>query len=159
MSSRASKVLAASAALFLLASPALAAPPAGAGDKGRHDDIRKLLKLTGAGQLGVQTAQQMMVSLRPLIPSAPDSFWRDFGARLNPDELVEMVVPIYAKHLSAQDVKDLIAFYESPAGKHLTAAQPLILQESMAAGQMWGQKIAEQLVQAAKAKGFEVKNL
>src|SRR5512138_3725849 len=158
MSSRASKVLAASAALFLLASPALAAP-AGGTDKARHDDIRKLPTLTGASQLGGQTAQQMMVALRPLIPSAPESFWKEFGARLNPDELVEMVVPIYAKHLSPQDVKDLIAFYESPAGKHLTAAQPLILQESMAAGQAWGQKIAQELVQAAKAKGFEVKNL
>ena len=156
---RAPKVLAASAALFLLGSPALAAPPAAGGDKGRHAEIRKLLKLTGAGQLGVQTAQQMMVSLRPLIPSAPDSFWKEFGARLDPDELVEMVVPIYAKHLSPQDVKDLIAFYESPAGKHLTAAQPHILQESMMAGQQWGQKIAQDLVQAAKARGFEVKNL
>ncbi|HET8541352.1 MAG TPA: DUF2059 domain-containing protein [Anaeromyxobacter sp.] len=155
MPSRVSKVLAASIAAVLLAVPALAAAP----DKPRHDDIRKLLVLTGAGQLGVQTAQQMMVSLRPLIPKAPESFWREFAARLDPDELVEMVVPIYAKHLSAQDVKDLIAFYQSPAGKHLTAAQPLILQESMAAGQAWGQKIAQDLVRTAKAQGFEVKNL
>lgn len=156
---RVSKALAASATIFLLSAPALAAPPAEGGGKARHGDIRKLLTLSGAGRLGVQTAQQMMAALRPLVPDAPESFWDEFTARLDPDELVELMVPIYAKHLSAQDVKGLIAFYESPAGKHLTSAQPLILQESMAAGQRWGQKIARDLVEAARAKGFDVKNL
>lgn len=155
MTARTSAVLAAAAAVALLASPARAAAP----DAARPAEIRKLLNLTGAGQLGVQMARQMMAQLRPLIPSAPQSFWDEFASKLNPDDLVEKVIPIYARHLSAKDVKELIAFYESPVGRKLVAVQPQILQESMAAGQEWGREMAEGLVRTAREKGFEVKNL
>ena len=168
MQSQVSKVLAAAAIVAAFSAPALAAAPAHAAappraaapdDKARHDEIRKLMVLTGAGQLGVQTMQEMLKALKPLVPEAPESFWSEFTARIHPDDLVEMVIPIYAKHLSAADVKALIAFFESPAGRKLASVQPAIMRDSMAAGQAWGGRIAQELIRAAQERGFEVKQL
>jgi uncharacterized protein len=156
MPSSASRILAATAAVLLLSAPVRAGEPAA---EARHADIRKLMVLTGAGELGVQTAHQMLQALRPMVPEAPESFWQELAARIRPDDLVDMVVPIYAKHLDAKDVKDLIAFFESPAGRKLTKAQPAILQESMAAGQVWGRRIAEDIVRQAQARGLKIREL
>jgi hypothetical protein len=151
-----SRTLAAAATLLVLSAPVRAGEPDA---EAPHADIRRLMTLTGAGELGVQTGRQMLLALRPMVPGAPESFWRDLSARLRPDDLVEMVIPIYAKHLNAKDVKELIAFFESPAGRKLTRVQPAIVQESMAAGQVWGRRIAEDMVRQARARGFEVKEL
>jgi hypothetical protein len=117
------------------------------------------MQLTGAGALGVQVARQLLAGLRPLIPDAPESFWREYQARLDPDVMIEKVIPVYQKHLSALDVKELIAFYESRVGRKLVREQQGIVQESMAAGQEWGREVAESIVRAARARGFQVKDI
>jgi hypothetical protein len=57
-----------------------------------------------------------------------------------------MVVPIYDKHLSEQDIKSVIAFYETPAGKRFVKVLPQLTQESMVAGQKWGMALAQKVV-------------
>jgi hypothetical protein len=52
-----------------------------------------------------------------------------------------LLVPIYATHLTRDEIEQLIRFYESPVGRRLTAVQPMISQESMAAGQTWGEAV------------------
>jgi uncharacterized protein len=47
------------------------------------------------------------------------------------DEMTTDMTAIYQKHLSRDDVDALIAFYSSPAGRHLLDAQPAIAQEFM----------------------------
>jgi hypothetical protein len=146
--------------------PATAAPPAHDASapapddaKARREDIRQLMALTGAGRLGVEIVRQLTSRLRPLVAKAPQSFWDEYLAQVKEEELVERIIPIYERNLSAQDVKDLIAFYKTPAGQHLVRATPIIMQESFADGQAWGQEIARRILQSARAKGFEVKDL
>ncbi len=92
------------------------APPGASEEEASAQDIRELLKLTGAGALGVQAYTQMLPSLKKLVPGAPDSFWQEISAKIRPDDLVEMVIPVYRKHLSAHDVRALVAFYRTPEG-------------------------------------------
>jgi len=50
----------------------------------------------------------------------------DFG------QIVEQIyVPLYDKHFSEQELKDLVAFYRSPSGKKALATMPDLLKESM----------------------------
>jgi len=65
-----------------------------------------------------------------------------------------MVVPIYDKHFSHEDVKELIKFYQSPIGQKLVREQPGIVTESMAAGQKWGQHIAADVLKRLREKGY-----
>jgi hypothetical protein len=97
----------------------------------------------------------MIQSFKQMAPDAPAGFWDEFAKEVDPQELIEMIVPIYKKHLSHDDIRASIAFYESPAGRHLVANQPAILQDSMAVGQQWGQRLSQRAmakVKQAKAK-------
>ena len=72
--------------------------------------------------------------------------WRDVEARIE-EFVTERLVPIYDQHLSHEDIKGLIVFYESPLGKKLLQVMPLMSQESMLAGQAWGRDFAESVQQ------------
>ena len=153
-------------ALTLVLSPASAgpkkkaqpvAPPpveaaAPAIDPAFEADIRRLLDVTGSAALGKQAMDQMLVSLRPLAPQLPETFWAEIAKEVDANQLVELTVPIYARHLSPQDVKDLLVFYESPVGQKMIAVQPAINAEAMAAGQVWGQEVGARIMEKILAQ-------
>ncbi|HRC85355.1 MAG TPA: DUF2059 domain-containing protein [Thermoanaerobaculia bacterium] len=127
------------------------APP-----RAKEAKIRQLLAATGAGQLGVQVMNQMLPSLKKLVPEAPDSFWTDFFKEARPEALVELVVPIYDKYFNEADLDALIAFYTSPVGRKAIQVLPSVMAESMQAGQQWGQEIAKRVVERARKDGLKV---
>lgn len=120
----------------------------------KDEDIRRLLDLSGAGDMGVQVMEQMITAFKQAQSGVPDKFWTDFMTEVDSDELTELVVPIYDKHLTHDDVRQLITFYETPVGKKLIAVQPKIMQESMLAGQRWGQEIAERVARKLREEGY-----
>ncbi len=50
-------------------------------------------------------------------------------ARFHEVDLVELLVPIYDKHYSLDDINALIAFYQTPTGRKTLEVQPLISTE------------------------------
>ena len=126
-----------------------------ADDAARHADTRKLLELAGTRQLVDQMLPRLITQFRQMMPDVPADFWTDFQKECDPQAFIDMVVPIYEEHFSDDEIKQLIAFYESPIGKKLSATQPLLVQESMTAGQAWGRQIGEKVIQQLKAKGIK----
>jgi hypothetical protein len=114
--------------------------------------IKQLMDKTGAGQMGMQAMRQMLPSLKRMVPNAPEKFWTDFMAEVSPDDLVNMVIPIYQKYLTEEDVQAINRFYDSPAGRKLIQSQPMIMRESMLQGQAWGQKLARKVIDRYKAE-------
>lgn len=52
--------------------------------------------------------------------------------KVNIAELTErVIVPIYDKNFSAAEIKDLIAFYETPTGQKMVKSMPQMTQETM----------------------------
>ena len=103
-----------------------------------EESIVKLLKLTGADKMGEQMINKMMPVMRQSLPDAPEEFFVVFKKEANVDYLIDMIVPIYQKYLSQSDVDELNKFYSTDIGKKIIQVQPLMLQESMLAGEMWG---------------------
>jgi hypothetical protein len=130
---------------FPLANTSVAAPATDA-------SVRELLDLTGAGSIGVQVMQQMLPGLKNLAPELPEAFWDGFMKEANPDELVNLVVPIYQKHFSEEEIAELLRFYRSPTGMKVTETLPQVMQESMLAGQEWGQRLAVKVMERARAE-------
>ena len=122
-------------------------------EKPNTENIRKLLVLTGSGEIGAQVMERMIDNFKVTIPDVPASFWDEFKTEVNPNTLIDLIVPIYANHLSNEEIDALIAFYETPAGKKFTAALPEISQESMLAGEAWGRQIAEKVIKKLKKSG------
>jgi hypothetical protein len=134
--------------LVTLAVLAFGAPPPVAAQRAPVDPatattIRRLLDLTGAAKLALQSMEQMMPSQRAANPQVPAAFWDAFLAHARRDvpQLVDSLIQVYAAHFTQADLDELVRFYESPLGRRLSAAQPMVTQESMQVGQRWGARI------------------
>jgi uncharacterized protein len=119
-----------------------------------HSHARQLLQLTGSGKLGIQMMDNMIASFKKEMQSVPAEFWDEFTKEVNADELIELVVPVYAKYYSDAELLRLIEFYKTPLGQKVIEKTPFIAQESYFAGQEWGKKIGEKTVAKLIAAGY-----
>jgi hypothetical protein len=131
------------AVLTLTAVSALAQTP----ESAKHAKVRRLLELTGEVQLAPQMLDGMIESFKAGAPDAPDEFWTGFRAKIKVEDLVDLLVPIYEKYLTEADMDGLIAFYLSPVGKRFVEKKQAIMADSMKAGQAWGARLAEEVVE------------
>ena len=60
------------------------------------------------------------------------------------------------KHLPDEDVRGKLAFYESPVGRKLVQVQPLIIEDSMAAGRR-GEAAVGRVIRPLEEKGYSGK--
>jgi hypothetical protein len=107
----------------------------------KAEKISELLQLTGSGDLGKQFVVAIFERVKTKVPQVPEEFWLRMEAKIDPREMEMLVVPIYDKYFTLEDIRGLHAFYSSPLGKKLISVQPQIMQESMLAGQEWSAKI------------------
>jgi uncharacterized protein len=82
---------------------------------------------------------------KSLLPSL-SNFKKEMKVKAIAD-LLPMLVPVYRKYWSLEDVEQLTAFFESPLGKKMSETQPLIMGESMTVGQEWGRKVGMEIYQ------------
>ncbi len=120
----------------------------------KQQDIRKLMDLTNAGNMGVQVASQMIDQMRSTWPQVPNQFWDDFKRDMNPGTLVDLVVPIYDHHFTHDDIKQMISFYDSPVGRKVTAESGAIMRESMDVGAEWGALLSQQIMDRLRDHGY-----
>ena len=111
-----------------------------------RESVKALMQASGAGEMGVQMMNQMLPALKKMIPEAPESFWADIMSEVSPDDIEDMVIPVYQKYLTEADIQAINKFHQSAAGKKLIRVQPAIMQESMTIGQQWGQNLAKQVL-------------
>ncbi len=116
-------------------------------DQANPDLVKALMQKIGAGNVGKQAMEQMIPALKQMVPDAPESFWDDVLAEVNADELENLIIPVYQKHFNDEDIKAINAFYDTPAGQKMIGKMPVIMQESMAIGQQWGQQLAQEVLQ------------
>jgi len=168
--------------LGLAAAPIVQAQGEGPVQKGAADEsiskeyratIKRFLEVTGSGSMGEQIsammADQMLASISaagvPVTESVRTAVNEEavaaFQKRFSDMEyLVDVHAPIYHEHLSQQELKELIAFYETPLGKKTTRVMPRIAQETGMALQQasfarvpaFQQKVQERL----EAEGAEI---
>lgn len=63
------------------------------------------------------------------------------------DQMVEEISLIYARAFTADELKQFVAFYKTPAGIKLATQTPALAQQTMAAGQRFGQQVAGRLAE------------
>jgi len=109
--------------------------------------IHRLLDLTKAPVMMATGFETGLALQRANLPNVPASFWDAVAARARASipQLVDSLVPIYARHMSQQELEQLVQFYSTPVGQHLIEVQPLIAKESMEAGARWGKIIGQQV--------------
>ena len=119
--------------------------------------LKKLMQVSGAEVAYKGALNQMISMFKQQQSNVPNEFWDEFTAEVNKDSfenLISLVLPIYQKHMTEQDLVGVIAFYETPLGKKFAEKTPLITQESMLAGQEWGKQVSQKVVDKLKNKGY-----
>ena len=117
------------------------------------DPVRRLLEITQATAMADVAVEQLISLQRQGNPKIPAKFWDELRQEFDASELEPAIAEIWRRHLSEAEIRELVAFYESPLGKKLIAVQPSIVQESIVAGQVWGEATAKRIVERMKAAG------
>ncbi|HEV7242483.1 MAG TPA: DUF2059 domain-containing protein [Thermoanaerobaculia bacterium] len=112
----------------------------------KEQKVRRLLKLIKAEAMATQMLDAMMGSMQANMQAGSDEFWQSFKSQVKADELMELLVPVYADNLDEADIDGLIQFYESPVGQKFVSKQGIIIEQSMAVGQKWGEAVAEKAI-------------
>jgi uncharacterized protein len=124
-------------------------------------DIAALMKMTGAtkmaDQLGVAIVTQMMASMKqqPNIPAKALQITKEEtirGFKRSIPALMKSLLPIYDKHFTHQEIRDLISFYKTRTGQKALKVLPLIIQDSMVLGQRHSQKVMPKIVQRIQTR-------
>ena len=110
----------------------------------------------GYTNLVKQSMESMFELYEKNYPKVDSSFWSEFRKEMASDDLTKLIIPIYDKYFTENDLDALIAFYSTPAGIKIRDATPLITKESMAAGAEWGKTIGERVARRLIEKGYEV---
>lgn len=120
-----------------------------------RDKIEELLAITNASELNSQVLEGMIAQFRQISPEVPDEWWDSFLAKVDYEELNEIIIPIYAQNFTDEELDGIIAFYETPIGQSVLEKMPAVVQESLVAGQSWGLSIAQEIVSDLEADGYE----
>jgi hypothetical protein len=145
-------------------------PDAMAVDEEKHQNIAKLVEMTGTLQNATAVLDRMLPQMIDLIrksnPEIPqqvlDALEKDGKDEFHKalPELIEPIIAIYDANYSAAEVRQLLAFYQSPLGRKMIERMPQITQQSMAVGSAWGQsageRVAERIRVSAKQKGYDL---
>ncbi len=96
----------------------------------------------------------LMQQLKPAIVQGRANVEKDYDAIVpqllqsmaaRSDAFAEAVSVVYAHNLTLEELQQLTAFYRSPIGQKFLEKMPMIVQESLAAGQKFGQEVALEL--------------
>ena len=62
-------------------------------------------------------------------------------------ELLDLVAGIYAQHFTEAELKEIVAFYKTAAGKKMIAQEPAAINQSLTAAQDWANKFSDMVLE------------
>jgi len=136
----------------------------------KQKDIEKLLEMTNATALAKQLAMNLSENVKAGLtanrPDIPSEVLNELPSIINEvfDENTEllrsMYIPLYNKHFTANEIKEMIVFYSSPLGQKTIRIMPALFQDGLRLGQVWSASIEPQVERRIKEmlskKGIQI---
>lgn len=116
---------------------------------------KELISITGATTLFspliagvVEQAKVLFLQQNPALSKDLNEIATRMRADLQPrfTELTDEVARLYSQNFTEQELKEILAFYKTPAGKKLLTAQPQVVDASMKFAQDWANKLSDQVI-------------
>lgn len=121
----------------------------------KTQDIKSLMNVTGgiAKQFAAASSQQIFQALKTSRSEIPDralaviekELIALFEEKMAAPGLMEKVISIYDKYYTHEEIRELLAFYQSPVGKKALITMPIVVNESLLAGQIGGQTLGPEM--------------
>jgi uncharacterized protein len=116
---------------------------------------REIVELKGADKIYdpiyyslIEKAKYSLLQSNPMLQSdlnaAAVAVARDMRPQL--EALKNQAARYYAMQFSPQELKQVLAFYKSPVGMKLIAAEPKIVNQSMAYSRNWAVNVSDQVL-------------
>lgn len=127
-------------------------------------DVRRLLAATGGRgvteQFVAPILQNVKTQLMAKLPASDtraqvvDAFIEKLRVRFNNDEVTQLLIPIFAKHFTREELEAILAFYESPAGKAYVQKQKEMLPDAQTETSDYTRKVVMPQIIAAVSDQF-----
>lgn len=116
----------------------------------KYKEIRELMVITNVQQLCQNMLDRMMVNFKDAFLEVPASYWDKLRDKFKVEKIIDMIIPVYDKYFTQEDIRQLIKFYQTPVGKKIIKVMPSISSETMILGQKWGAEISEEMMNEVK---------
>ncbi|SFE48441.1 hypothetical protein SAMN05216167_114114 [Spirosoma endophyticum] len=124
----------------------------------KQEDIRQLMDLMGTTSLMKQTMSLSIEQQKKVNTNLPEEFWKILDKEADYEDLFNQLIPVYDKHYTHDEIKELLAFYKSPLGQKTIKELPTIMQESSAVGRVWGEQLGRRAAEKMKQTQSAPKN-
>jgi uncharacterized protein len=110
----------------------------------------------------IESAKNQLIPTNPQLTKPLNDvaaqFHKEYGAKRA--ELLDIVAQTYARHFTEAELKDIVAFYKTPAGKKMIAQEPAAIKETLDAAQVWANQLSDEVLQRFRTemqkKGFKL---
>lgn len=102
------------------------------------------------GQVLAGMSENMKPTLSKMLPPGEYQdkliplFFEKFQSKMKTDDLMDLMVPIYDKYLTKDDINGLAQFYQTPLGKKMISVLPQLVIETQTAAMNMGQGLGRQ---------------
>jgi hypothetical protein len=133
-------------------------------DPAFRSDIERLMDISGASnattQMATSISDAFLNGFRETQKSVPprvievmrEVLNTEFANAFNGPEMKDRQVALYAKYFTHDDVKALLAFYQSDIGKKAIATMPDLTREGSALGQQWARANMSRVIQTLETR-------
>jgi hypothetical protein len=108
--------------------------------------IVELMDVVGTVKVMQATVDRLLSGIRSKYSWLNDAQWRRVSKALDVAEEAKLFIPVYDRHLSEDDLRQLLVFYKSPVGQRVLNAMPQILQEVGVVVREWSEKKASEII-------------
>jgi uncharacterized protein len=122
---------------------------------------KELLAAKGATAMFDPLLPGMIESIKnTFLPSNPGLFkeFNEVAAKLRTelaprrDEIVNQIAALYAQRFSEAEMKDVIAFYNSPTGKKFVSDEPVVIDQGLRQAEQWAKNMSEEVMTRFRAE-------
>lgn len=137
--------------------PASLANPNAAADETRPPEhpvtaaqVYQILDLTGTNTQKREMLDGLLPHMKEIMPWMPADVVADLQRTLGTADFEGAMVRSFQQHLSTEEAAQIIAFYKSPAGRHMIAVMPAVLNDGQDAVAEMGQQVMLEVMQRHK---------
>jgi hypothetical protein len=122
---------------------------------------RELLEIKGANAMFtplvagvVEVTKNSLLATNPMLGKELN----DVAARLKVEftprqvEIINEIAVLFARRFTEQEMKEIIAFFKSSAGKKYLVNEPVTMQEGMSRAETWSTRLSEQVMARFRAE-------
>ena len=119
--------------------------------------LKQMMEISGANAVQRQLPEQMIQMMQQQMQQNSNQLSENTMQQMKVlfdnsfTQLMDLMVPIYAKYYTEEDLDNIIRFYETPSGRRMADAQPNIATDAMGVAQQWAMQFAQKMGEIFKS--------